>query len=230
MHEFRSRTGNMMNLPDFPELALSDASFTYNASTIAYDSIESINFKLAPLLQNRLPRAFWGVDTSRPPESSAQTARLVVQLDDGVIISLSSGWDMSIPRSRVEAICAAAEYLSERTFDRRLARYRKQLADTGCFVYGRYIFEESGDIRRHGRRICNIRDPGFSVVLGDFHIHFELKTTIASLLWSLLGQSGHTIDISKDRDCFLSMYRMMYGTRWPDERYRDDARAAPNDL
>jgi hypothetical protein len=168
------------------------------------------------------------------PGSSASTAILALHLAGGDTIWLSRGWDLvdllrgwqTIVQSRVEAICAAAEFLSERTFERRFGSYRKQLEEAGRFSYGRYAFDRNGDVLRFGRCIYNVRDTGFSIVLGAFHVHLERQETLWDRLWSLLGQSGHTINISKDRDCFLSMYRMMYGAHWPDERYRDDARAA----
>jgi hypothetical protein len=219
-----------VKLPDLPELELSDRRLIHDgAPSVDYDSIESITFKLIPLLQNRLSRPFWGIDTTWMPGSSASTAILALHLAGGNTIWLSRGWDLAVAKSRVEAICAAAEFLSERTFERRFGSYRKQLEEAGRFSYGRYAFDRNGDVLRFGRRIYNVRDTGFSIVLGAFHVHLECKETLSDRLWSLLGQSGHTIGISKDRDCFLSMYRMMYGAHWPDEHYRDDARAARHD-
>ena len=147
----------------------------------------------------------------------------------GEAVTLFTGWEFASPmsRSRVEAICGAAEFLSERTFDRRFGQYRAKFETDGHFSVGRYRFYRNGDIFKAGRRLFNLHDSGLSTGLGDFHIHFERRETPIEKLQSFLGQAGHTIDISRDRDCVLSMYRLAYGIVWADERYRDDVRA-PN--
>jgi hypothetical protein len=194
-------------------------------ANVAYESIDAITFKLVPLIQNRLSRAFYGVDTTAVSGSSSSTPKLALHLVGGETIWLFTGWDLGIPISRAEAICGAAEYLSERTFDRRFGKYRAQFAAEDRFSYGRYHFCRNGDIFKAGRRLYNVHDSGFSIGLGDFHVHFERKETLIEKLQSFLGQMGRTIDISRDRDCFLSMYRLAYGIFWTDEHYRDDVRA-----
>jgi hypothetical protein len=155
--------------------------------------------------------------------------KLALHLVGGETIGLFTGWEFAIPisRSRVEAICGAAEFLSERTFDRRFGKYRAKFEAEDRFSFGCYHFCRNGDIFKAGRRLYNLHDSGLYTGLGDFHIHFERKETLIEKLQSFLGQMGHTIDISRDRDCFLSMYRLAYGIFWADEHYRDDVRA-PN--
>jgi hypothetical protein len=125
-----------------------------------------------------------------------------------------------VSNARAEAVCTAAEFLSDRTFNRRFEKYRKELERGDRFSYGKYQFCRNGDVLKSGKRLCNVRDPSVSVLLGPFHIHFAQKQTLLKRLWSLLGLSGDTIVISRDRDCFLSMYRLLYGTYWEDEQYR----------
>jgi hypothetical protein len=214
-----------MTLPALPELSFTDSGLVYEGRTnIDYQSIEAITFKLVPLLQNLIPQSFYAVDTSYPFQSSRSTAKFALHLAGGETVWLSRGWDFAIPRSRVEAICAAAEFLSERTFDQRFRKYREQYQAEDRFCYDRYHFCRNGDILKSGQRLCNVHDSNFSIVLGPFHIHFERKETLLAKLRSVLGQLGHTIDISRDRDCFLSMYRLAYGTWWADENYRDTIR------
>jgi hypothetical protein len=225
-----------VTLPDLPEFRFTDSALIYEGNAnIDYDSIEAITFKLVPLLVYRLHRAFWGFDTLNPlfdQRATTTTAKLAVHLTDLQTVWLARGWESgyrpvmlgtpAIPASRVEAIYAAAEFLSERTFARRFGKYRKQFEAEGRFAYGRYQFCRNGDILKSGRRLYNVHDRHFAVVLGPFHVHFERKGTLIGKLLSLLGQTGHTLDISRDRDCFLSMYRLAYGTWWEDENYRDD--------
>jgi hypothetical protein len=213
-----------MKLPDLPELELTDTGLVYAGRQVDFRSIDGITFKVLPLLQNRLARAFWGFDTSYPLGLSSSTPRLGLHFANGEIMWLSNGWDFTIQSARLEAISAAAEFLSERTFSRRLERFRQQFRLEDRFSYGRYHFFRNGDILKSSKRIYNVHDSYFSVVLGPFHIHFEQKEAPFAKLWSLVGQLGHTIEISRDRDCFLSMYRLAYGTCWADERYLDGVR------
>jgi hypothetical protein len=150
--------------------------------------------------------------------------KLALHLLGGDTITLFTGWEFEQPMSlsRVEAICGATEFLLERTFAQRFGRYRAQFEAEGRFSFGRYDFDRSGDIFRAGRRIYNIHDSGLYIGLGNFHIHVERRETVIEKVTSFLGQAGHTIDISRDRDCFLSMIRLACGMSWPDEHYRDD--------
>jgi hypothetical protein len=210
-----------------PELRFTDSDLIWEGrANVAYESIDAITFKLLPLVRNRLSRAFYGVDTTVVFRSSRLMPKLALHLVGGETIRLFTGWEF-IPISRLEAICGAAEFLSERTFDRRFGKYRAQFEAEDRFSVGRYHFCRNGDIFKAGRRLYNLHDSGFYSGLGDFHIHFECKQTPIEKLQSFLGQMGHTIDISRDRDCFLSMYRLAYGIFWADEHYRDDVRA-PN--
>jgi hypothetical protein len=218
-------------LDPLPELRFSDSGLIcVGRANVAYESIDAITFKLFPIIRNRLSRAFYGVDTTVVLfGSSSLTPKLALHLVGGETIGLFTGWEIAQPisRSRVEAICGAAEFLSERTFDRRFGKYRAQFEAEDRFSFGRYHFYRNGDIFKADRRLYNLHDSGFYTGLGDFHIHFERKEMLIEKLQSFLGQSGHTLDISRDRDCFLSMYRLAYGIFWADEHYRDDVRA-PN--
>lgn len=106
--------------------------------------------------------------------------------------------------------CAAAEFLSERTFDQRFGKYKRELERSDCFSYGKYQFCRNGALLESGRRLYNIRDPDTSILLGTFHIHIEQDRTPWERLCSLLGQSEVTIVISENRDCFLSMFKLVY--------------------
>jgi hypothetical protein len=211
-----------------PEFRFTDSGLICDGrANVAYESIDAITFKLLPLIRNRLSRTFYGVDTTVVFGSSSLMPKLALHLVGGETVGLFTGWEFASPisRSRVEAICGAAELLSERTFDRRFGRYRAEFEAEDRFSFGRYHFYRNGDIFKAGKRLYNLHDSGFYSGLGDFHIHFERKETLIEKLQSFLGQMGHTIDISRDRDCFLSMYRLAYGIFWADEHYRDDVRA-----
>jgi hypothetical protein len=211
-----------------PELRFIDVDLIHEGrANVTYESIDSITFKLVPLIRNRLSRAFYGVDTTLLFGSSSLIAKLALHLVGGETVWLFTGWDFAMPVSRVEAIYAAVEFLSERTFDRRFGAYRAQFEAEHRFSYGGYHFHRNGDIIKAGKRLYNVYDSGCSIALGDFHVHVERKETPIEKLLSLLGQTGRTIDISRDRDCFLSMYRLACGISWADEHYRDDVRA-PN--
>jgi hypothetical protein len=211
-----------------PELRFTDIGLVHEGrGNVAYESIDAITFKLVPPIRNRLSRAFYGLDTTLAFGSSSLMPKLALHLVGGQTVWLFTGWDFAMPISRVEAIHAAAEFLSERTFVRRFGAYRAQFEAEDRFSYGGYHFHRNGDLIKAGKRLCNVHDGGFSIALGDFHVHVERKEMLIEKLLSWLGQTGRTIDISRDRDCFLSMYRLAYGIFWADEHYRDDVRA-PN--
>jgi hypothetical protein len=213
----------VMPLNLLPKLRFTDSGLICEGrANVAYESIDAITFKLLPLMRNRLSRAFYGIDASVVVGSCNVVPKFALHLAGGETVALFTGWESAMPRSRVEAICGAAEFLSERTFDRRFGRYRAEFLAEDRFSVGRHQFYRNGDIFRDGRRLCNLHDSSLSTGLGDFHIHFERQETPIEKLQSVLGQAGHTIDISRDRDCFLSMVRLAYGIFWADERYRDD--------
>jgi hypothetical protein len=221
----------MTKLPELPELELADEAIVYQGSRrLEYESLQAVVFEVRPLLQNRLARAFYGIDVQVPLGSSSYSPKLALYLSNGEVIWISRGWDFVVSESRAEAICAAAEFLSERTFDRRFGKYREEVKRSGCFYYGKYQFCRNGDVLKSGKPLCNVRDPSVSVLLGPFHIHIGQKRTHLEKLLSFLGQSGVTIVISKDRDCFLSMYRLLYGISWEDEHYRDGSSPGKQDL
>jgi hypothetical protein len=211
-----------------PELKFTDVGLIREGRPdVRYEAIDAITFKLVPLIRNRLSRAFYGVDTALVFGHSSLMPKLALHLAGGETLWLFTDWNSAMPMSRVEAICAAAEFLFEQTFDRRFGAYRAQLDAEDRFSFGGYRFHRNGDIIEAGKRLYNVFERGFYVALGNFHIHVERKETPIEKLLSLLGQSGRTIDISRDRDCFLSMYRLAYGIVWAGEHYRDDDRA-PN--
>ena len=213
-----------VKIPDLPEVVFTATGLVRDdIGSINYDSIAAITFKTLPLLQNRISRAFFGFDRIIVFGSSNWTPRLALHLVDERTIWLSRGRDLAIPSARAEALCAAAEFLLERTFDRRFAKYREQFEAEDRFFYGRYCFCRNGDILKRDRRLYNVHDTHFYILLGPFHVHLEHKATLFERLRATVGQLGHTIDIGRDRDCFLSMYRLAYGTYWPDEHYRDGA-------
>ena len=212
----------MPKLPGIPELELTDEATVYEGSRrIEYEWVRAVIFEVLPLPQNRLARAFYGIDVQVPFGSSSYSPKFALHLSDGEVIWISRGWDFAVSKTRMEAICVAAEFLSERTFDRRFGNYRAELERSGCFSYGKYQFCRNGELLKSSRRLCNVCDPHISVLLGPFHIHIDQKRTRLEKFLSLLGQSGVNIVISKDRDCFLSMYRLMYGIYWNDEQFRD---------
>jgi len=55
-----------MNADLAPAFALTDSAVVADGRTLPDDAIVAISFKLVPLIQNSLSRAFYGVDTSVP--------------------------------------------------------------------------------------------------------------------------------------------------------------------
>ncbi len=214
----------MTKLPALPELELTDDAVIYQGNRrIAYASIQAIVFEVRPLALNRLSQAFYGVDVQLPFGSSRASPKLALHLSEGEVLWIARGLNSYVSHARAEAICAAAGFLSERTFDRRFEKYKREMERNGHFSYAKYQFCRNGELLKSGRLVCNILDPQTSVLLGEFHIHVEQNRTPLERLMSLLGQSGVTIVISENRDCFLSMFRLVYGISWQDEHYRDDA-------
>ena len=216
-----------------PELRFTDSGVICEGrGNIAYEQIDAITFKVLPFVRNRLGRAIYGFDTTVVLSGySKLMPRLALHLVGGETLWLFTGWEFMIQlsESRVEAICGAAEFLCERTFDRRFGKYWAEFEAEDRFCFGGYRFCRNGDIFKAGRRLYNLHDRGFYAGLGDFHIHFERQQTLIEKLRSFLGQIGHTVDLGRDRDCFLSMYRLAYGIFWIDERYRDDVGALNRD-
>jgi len=66
-------------MPKLPELELADEAITYEGSQrIDYESIQAIVFEILPLLQNRLARAFYGIDVQVPLGSSSYSPKLAL--------------------------------------------------------------------------------------------------------------------------------------------------------
>ena len=212
----------MTKLPGLPELELTGEAIIYQGSRrIEYESLQAIVFEVHPHPQNRWGRALYGFETYIPIWGSSYFPLLALHLPGGEVIWISRGWAFYLSKARADAICAAAEFLSERTFDQRFEKYKQEMERSDCFSYGKYQFCRNGELLKSGKRLYNIRDPHTSVLLGSFHIHIEQARTRLERLRSFLGQSGVTIVISKDRDCFLSMFRLIYGLSWQEEQYRD---------
>jgi hypothetical protein len=96
-----------------PELRFTDSGLIWEGrANVAYESKDAITFKLLPLIRNRLSRAFYGVDTTVVFGSSRLMPKLALHLVGGETIRLFTGWEfIPISRSRLEAICGAAEFL-----------------------------------------------------------------------------------------------------------------------
>jgi hypothetical protein len=108
----------MTKLPDLPEVELADDAMIYQRSRrVEYGDIEAIIFEVLPLLQNRIARAFYGIDVQVPFGSSSYTPKLALHLSDGEIIWVSRGWDFVVSSARAEAVCTAATLVGYNTLN-----------------------------------------------------------------------------------------------------------------
>jgi hypothetical protein len=77
----------------------------------------------------------------------------------------------------------ARQNFSERTFDRRFAKYRARFEAEDRFSYGRYHFCRNGDIFKAGRRLCNLHDSGGR--MSTTGMTFVLRTAMNAFMVSL---------------------------------------------
>ena len=155
--------------------------------------------------------------------------KLILHLSDGIGLNIFQPWAFFgySQKPRMDAIWKAKEVLSAITFDQRLGKYEQQLKAKKFFSYGRYQFREGGEVFKDGKLLFNVKDQGIIVVLNPFSIRFirrqkSLLQKVCEAFWSW----DDIIDISKDRDCFLYMYRMSSGQFWSSEHYRERGRGS----
>lgn len=123
-------------------------------------------------------------------------------------------------KARMEAVWRAKEIFSELTFDSRVTKYKKQLSTGGFFLYGSHQFYMDGSVLRNGKFLFNVTDKDIDVSLGPFQIYFIRRKSILHKLAATFVNLDEIVDISRDRDCFLYMYKRAYNIYWPNERYR----------
>jgi len=194
-------------------LEFSDDGFSYRRRSYTYQSITAISFDAVHTKHY----------VNSVPTGSSYNAELILHLANGIGLDIKQPWAYfsGTQKAIVEAMWKANEIFSELTFDQRIEKYESQLRAKEFFAYGRYQFRRGGDLFKDCRLLFNIKKDGVSVLLRPSSISFVTKKTLAQKLASLFVNFEENIDIRRDRDCFLYMYKLAFGQFWPTEQYRE---------
>lgn len=205
-----------MQIEHLSNLDFGDDAFTYNVLRFVYKSIRGLTFTAVHTKHY----------TNAVPTGSSYDAKLILHLPDTEIyITPEWAYWAKSQKVRMEAVWKAKEIFSEITFLQRLKSYDDQFSTKGFFSYGQYQFRKGGDVFKDGALIGNANDAGVSVTLGPFRIFFtKTNKSMLEKLASIVVNYDWSIDVSRDRDCFLHMYRLATEKYWPNEHYRSDLR------
>lgn len=202
-----------MKIEHLTSLEFLNDDFTYKGKSYGYDQIDAISFEATQIRHS----------VNFIPTGSSYESNLELHLTNGGgKLRIGQEWAIlgKSQKARMEAVWRAKEVFSELTFNKRIMKYEEQLATKGFFSYGCYQFHKNGDVFRDGKRLFVITDKDITVSVGPFQIYFVRRKSALQKLAATFVNLDEIIDISRDRDCFLYMYRRAYNVYWPNEHYR----------
>jgi hypothetical protein len=201
-----------IKIEHLPDLELGNERFRYCARWYEYRLIDGITFDAT-----HTKHSINGV-----PTGSSYTSKLILHLANGdtVWIGQEHAYFSSKQKLRMEAVWKASEIFSDLTFDQRLKKYDVQLRTKDFFSHGRYQFRRGGEVFKDSRYLFNVKEDNITVTLEPFKINFVAKKSALQKAASFFVNLDESIDISRDRDCFLYMYRAATGHHWAKEHYR----------
>jgi len=202
-----------MKLQYLDKLEFGDDAFAYAGRSYAYDEIASIEFQAVQTKHS----------VNFIPAGTSYDAYLKVHLANGRTVRIGQEWSLwrgDSQRVRMEAVWRAKEILSEMSFANRVEPLEKSVAQRGFFAFGRYQFHKDGDVFKDGKLLFNLKDKTISARLGPFQLHLVRQKRGLEKLAGAFFNLDHVIDISRDRDCILYMFRHVYGLAWNNEPVR----------
>ena len=202
-----------MQIQYLTNLVFENDDFSHNGLRYSYKSIEGITFTAAHTKHS----------INFVPLGSSFDANLILHLSDKTIhVTPEKSFLEQSQKIRMEAVWKAKEIFSEITFLQRVKSYENQLTKKEFFSYRGNQFRKGGDVFRDGLWVGNLNED-LSVSLGPFHISFSKtkKSILQKIASALLVDYNWNLDISRDRDCFLHMFRLATQRFWATERYRN---------
>lgn len=174
-------------------LEFHDDDFRYRGKSVSFGAIRSIQFTAS---QTRHSVNFI-------PIGSTFSSSLCLILDQGnkVNIRQEYGYRAKTQKSNMDAVCRAAEILSQVTFNQRVERYERELADKGFFKCGQYQIAKDGGLFVNWSRVFGIHDRDVTISLHPFHLHIHRPRVGVRRFF--FGPEQHVLPIDCDRDCIL---------------------------
>jgi hypothetical protein len=97
--------------------------------------------------------------------------------------------------------------------------YEAEFAKHKYVTWGKYQIAANGDLFRRHAFCMNLKSAQARCLLYDFHLTCVIRPKVwwKRILWHLMSRKGETLDLRRDRDCFLYFMRSHLGMFWPDE-------------
>ena len=189
--------------------------FVYGGTRHPYDTVRHVDYKQHTFVMARQQQTVRMYD-----------ARLRVTLVNGRRLNIYAdaklGRNQRTQDKNVQASMeAAAEWLQTYTFNARMDAYEADFAARRYLRWGKYQITPNGELYRRHAFCMNLHDSRARCLLYDFHLTCVLRPTVwwRRLLYGFI-QSTETLDLKRDRDCFLYMMREHLRIHWPDETLR----------
>jgi len=153
-------------------------------------------------------------------------SRLKITLANGKTIPIRTKSQWSSTNSTIlqdahKVIAEAAEILLARSFNSRMDAYEKDFAQKGYVQWDDYQITRDGSLFYRASYCFNLNDPQVRSMLYSFKLVAMLghKHWWGKLLMPFV-RTDETLELERDRDCFLYLLRRHIGLYWPKEVLR----------
>jgi len=195
-----------MEIEGISGLQFFDTDFKYDNKRFLYSKTNHVDFS-ATVTKNSIN----GI-----PTGSTYDVNFGVSHEDQYInFNLQKNWMGNINKKGMQAAQQASSIIEEITFTKRVATYENSISERGFFNYNDVQFHRNGDIFKSGRFLYNIRSQDISISLQVFYLHITKNDkNLKEKFKSIISSDDLQINISRDRDCFLYMFNILYGLSW----------------
>ena len=182
------------------DLEIYDDNLRYRDHLIKFDAIRSVRFTANEIRHS----------VNFIPTGSTFTSELYLILESGeqVQIRQEHAFRGKTQKRKMEAVWQVAEIISIATFNRRVQRHERGLADKGFLQVGQYQITKDGGLFKNWERLLGLRDADVKLSLGPFQLYVQRRR---HGLGRLLGAEQHVIEIDTDRDCILYVLKHHLG-------------------
>jgi hypothetical protein len=146
-------------------LEIYDDNLRYREHLIKFDAIHSVRFTATEIRHS----------VNFIPTGSTFTSELYLILESGeqIPIRQERAFRGRTQRTKMEAVWQAAEIISIATFNRRVQRHERGLADKGFFQVGHYQITRDGGLFKDRKRLFGLRDADVKLSLGPFQLYVQ---------------------------------------------------------
>lgn len=189
--------------------------FIYAGRHYDYSAVRGVEFK-----QKTLQR------TTDKGRQLVYDSRLRVILADGrkvniTVNGLSGRHQRTEDKKIYDSIASAAEWLSAYTFDVRMDAYDAAFKKVRFLTWGLHEIAGNGDLFRRYTFCLNLKGTDVRCMLFSHHMAcFPRPKTWWKRWLGMIIRSHETVDLRRDRDCFLYFMRRYVGISWPSEKLR----------